>query len=293
MTDLATRQPSGTSRGRVHTIHYNLSFIQQGAIDVTKPVIVLLHDFPGDASSWSPILPSLTAHPVVAIDLLGNGESDKPWPADTSIWGHADAVNLALRKLGLEQVILVGVGLGGGVAEVLATRLMPDLVLGLVLIASAAYATSYSPNWPLPEMEKRRDPEAPMHTPSDALEADLRKTLPLGSSNPSSLSGAALDALVKPYLNHLGKEILFQQIRLLEPYYLNAVGADLAHLEIPTLIIWGDRDTIFEPKLGQRLQRAIPGSRLEIVKGAGHLILNDAPDAVARLLGDFTSKSQR
>jgi len=289
MTETTTRPSAYDVRGSVHAIHYDLSYIKQGDLsDPTAPTIVLLHDFPGDATVWRAIMPTLTAHPVLAFDLLGYGLSAHPWPADTSVWGHADVLNAALRLMDLRQVILVGFGLGGGIAQILATRLMPELVKGLVLIDTYAYQYSLNANWPMPDMVKRQDPEAPRHTSEDDLVAALRETIPQGSANPNSISGATLDAYITPWKGELNREILFEQIRRLVPYYLNAVGADLAHLAIPTLIVWGERDTVVSLKVGQQLARAIPNSHLEIVSGAGHLILNDAPTKVASLVGDFT-----
>jgi pimeloyl-ACP methyl ester carboxylesterase len=277
-------------RGSVHTIHYTLSYWVKGTVDPTKPVVVFLHGFPGDATIWEPALVSFTAYPALVFDLLGNGQSDHPWPADTSVWGHADALNLALRALQLEQVILVGYGLGGGIAQLLATRLMPELIKGLVLIDSVAFQYSFNPDWPLPDMKRRQDPEAWMHTSLDELSSSLRATIPSASANPGAFNSVALDAYVRPYLTDIGKAVFFQQIIQLVPSYLNAVADDLAHLGIPTLVIWGEKDAILPVKLGQRLQRTIPGAQLEIVPGSGHLILNDAPDRVGELVNRFATQ---
>jgi pimeloyl-ACP methyl ester carboxylesterase len=277
-------------RGRVHTIHYELSYLQQGTVNAAAPVVVLLHGFPGDATQWQSVMPAITTYPVLAFDLLGNGESDKPWPADVSVWGHADALNLALRDMGLQQIILVGYGMGGGVAQVLATRLMPELVRGLVLIDSIAYTYSFNPNWPLTEMEKRQDPELPLHTTIDQLANDLAQTLPQGSAHPRSITDDVLARYITPWRSELGKELLFQQIRKLVPSYLNAVGSDIPYITCPTLLIWGKQDTIVPPAWGERLHRAIQGSDLQLIPDACHLILDDAPDRVAQLLADFVAK---
>lgn len=282
--------PANSPRGRVHAIHYQLSYIKQGTVSPAAPVVVLLHGFPGNATIWQRVMPAITAYPVLAFDLLGNGESDQPWPADVSVWGHADAMNMALRDLGLQQIILVGYGLGGGVTQVLATRLMPELVQGVALIDSFAYQYSFNPHWPLADMVKSQDPELPFHTQPEQIASDLRATVPQASAHPSSISGAALDMYVTPWASEHGKEILFQQVRQLVPLYLNAVGADLAHLAAPTLIIWGEQDAIVPLKWGKRLQRDIPQSRLEVVPGAGHLILNDAPEQVGALLARFVAQ---
>src|SRR6266700_7125522 len=66
-------------------IHYNLSYIVQGLEFGTDGAIVLLHDIVAGAFVWADVMPQLASlsRAVYAIDLLGCGESDHPWPADT------------------------------------------------------------------------------------------------------------------------------------------------------------------------------------------------------------------
>src|SRR5205807_482718 len=151
---------SGPQRRGAHVIHYNLSYVVQGAEHGTKGAIVLLHDLLGGAFTWDAILPQLAVQnrAIYAIDMLGYGLSDHPWPADTSIWGHADSLALLLDQLNLTDIVLVGHGLGGGVAQVLATRLSARRVAALVLINTICFEHAFAPNWPLPDMEKSQDP---------------------------------------------------------------------------------------------------------------------------------------
>jgi pimeloyl-ACP methyl ester carboxylesterase len=92
---------------------------------------------------------------------------------------------------------------------------------------------------------------------------------------------------VQQWDSEQGKEVLFQHIRLLIPNYTNSVASDLKHMGKPTLIIWGEKDQQIPLEYAQRLHRDIPESRLVIIPDAGHLILFDAPDAVASALNDF------
>lgn len=282
-----SRLVSDGARGHVHAIHYELSYLTQGKILPNEPVLVLLHGFPGDAVAWQKVMPQITSLPIVAFDLLGNGSSEHPCPADTSVWGHADVINLALRELELQQIVLVGYGLGGGIAQILATRLMPERVKGLVLIDSAAFQFSFNENWPLLDMTKRQELEASQHIQVSELEQMLRTTLPQGAANPAAISEATLDRYMKPWLSEEGKELLFQQIKNLVPSYVNAVSSDLASLEYPTLVIWGEKDRIFPLKIGQMLQHQLPRAKLVTIPDAGHLILDEAPEKVGVLINEF------
>lgn len=286
-----TSEVGATERRSAHVIHYNLSYIVQGAAHSTHGTdgaIVLLHDIPAGAFAWANIMPQLasTNRAVYAIDMLGYGRSDHPWPADTSNWGHADCLTMLFNQLDLTNIVLVGHGLGGGVAQVLATRLSRERVAALVLIDTTCYEHSYADNWPVTEMHKRQDPDAPKQTEVGDIIANLRETLPNGSHDPQRFQ-TYMNDYVKPWDSELGKELLFQHIRQLVPSYSNSVASDLKVMGKPTLIIWAEQDEQFPLKYGQRLHHDIPGSQLVTVSDAGHMILFDAPEAVARALVDF------
>ncbi|HKS70456.1 MAG TPA: alpha/beta fold hydrolase [Ktedonobacterales bacterium] len=302
--DVVSSEPTGPSgpparaaktqphRGTVRSIHYELSYVVRNEERGPRGAMVLLHDLPGGAFAWHDALPALDGlgRAVYAFDMLGYGDSDRPWPSDTSIWGHADCLSYALKFMNLSEVVLVGVGLGGGVAQVLATRLFREGLAKLVLINTYAYEYAFAPNWPLTEMAKRQDPEAPKHTPADQVLADLRATLPNGSARPKFLAGSKLDAYVDPWQGHLGEELLFQHVRLMLPLYINSITPGMRKLEVPLQIIWGEQDSVTPIELGRRLQRDVSGARLDMVPNAGHLILDDAPDAVGKLIADFAGQ---
>jgi len=142
------RRTTGTTspvRGRVQTIHYELSYLTLERDSGGDGAIVLLHDLPGGAFAWAEMMPQLaaTGRSVYAFDMLGYGESDHPWPSDTSIWGQADCLSYAFSALKLTNVVLAGIGLGGAVAQVLATRLYREQVRSLVLLGSYAYQYAF------------------------------------------------------------------------------------------------------------------------------------------------------
>lgn len=279
---------AGLERRSAHVIHYNLSYVVQGAAYGTDGAIVLLHDLLGGAFSWDGIIQQLAGlqRAVYVPDLLGYGQSDHPWPADTSVWGHADALALLLEQLNLTNVVLVGHGLGGGVAQILATRLSVKRVAALVLIDTICYDHAFAPDWPLPDMKKSQDPELPNTVDHADVQKELRATLPNAVVNTRGFA-QMLDQYAEPWNSHVGKEVLFQHVRLLVPYYVNSVSSDLKALGKPVLIIWAEQDQQNPLKYAERLHRAIPGSQLVTIPNAGHIVLFDAPDKVADALNNF------
>lgn len=285
-------KPAASQRSTAHIIHYDISYVVQGVEHGPDGAIVLLHDILGGAFVWENVMPALAGlnRAVYAVDMLGYGQSEHPWPADTSVWGHADCMNFLLEKLNLTNVVLVGQGLGGGVAQILATRLSPRRVAALVLIDSICYENTFAPDWPLPDMQKRQDQNAPMQTKLEDMMHDLRETVPNGAYHSDKLKGDELNPYLAPWDSHLGKEVLFQHIRLLLSNYSNSVSSDLKTMGKPTLIIWGEKDTQIPLKFAQRLHREIPESRLVIIPEAGHMILLDASQQVADALSDFIGR---
>jgi pimeloyl-ACP methyl ester carboxylesterase len=291
LTQSSENATSAQERRSTHVIHYNLSYIVQGAEHGTDGAIMLLHDILGGAFTWRDVLPQLAGidRAVYAIDMLGYGLSDHPWPSDTSIWGQADCLSFLINQLNLTNVVVVGHGIGGGVAQVLATRLSRDRIAAVVLIDTICYEYTFAPDWPLPDMKKRQDPDAPKSTTLEDMMRELRETVVKGTQNADRFRQVVND-WIEPWDSELGKEMLFQQIRQLLPNYSNSVASDLKVMEKPTLIIWGENDAQIPLKYAQRLHFEIPESRLVIVPGAGHLILFDAPGQVASALTDFVGR---
>jgi pimeloyl-ACP methyl ester carboxylesterase len=279
---------STLERHSARSIHYNISYIVQGAEHGTDGAIVLLHDIPAGAFTWEGIMPQLASsnRAVYAIDMLGFGSSDHPWPADMSVWGQADALLYLFQELNLTNIILVGLGFGGGVAQILTTRLYRDSVAAVVLINTICYLNSFAPDWPLPDMKKRQDPEAPKQDALEDVIRDLRATLPAAVHNTDRF-GNVINDYVMQWDSEVGKEVLYQIIRQLDPSYVNSVASDLPLVHKPMLILWGDQDVIVPVKYAERLHRALQGSSLVIVPDAGHMLLFDAPDAVANAITDF------
>lgn len=272
------------------SIHYTISYLVQGAEHGTDGAIVLLHDIPAGAFAWEDIIPRLAGlnRAVYAFDMLGYGQSDHPWPADTSVWGQADVLNFLLKDLNLTNVVLVGHGLGGGVAQVLATRLYREQTAALVLIDTICYLHSFAENWPLPDMEKRQDFDAPKQTHVEDLIHDLRETLPNAVQDTKRFADV-INEYIQPWDSELGKEVLFQHIRLLIPYYMNSVSTDMKLIKKPVLIVWGEQDQQLPLAYAERLHRELQDSQVVLVPGAGHLILFDAPIAVAKAITDFVN----
>src|SRR5919106_3698304 len=107
------------------------------------PLLVLIHGITSSSASWEPVLPELTEHfSILAPDLLGHGQSDKP-AGDYSLGSHACIVRDLMLALGHERATIAGHSLGGGVAMQVAYQ-FPELVNRLVLVSSGGLGREVS-----------------------------------------------------------------------------------------------------------------------------------------------------
>jgi pimeloyl-ACP methyl ester carboxylesterase len=92
---------------------------------------------------------------------------------------------------------------------------------------------------------------------------------------------------VDEWNSNVGKQMLYQHVRLMIPNYTNSVATDNAKLTIPVLLLWGEQDKVTPPTLGERLRDEIAGAQFEAIANAGHLLLEDAPVEVGNRLAEF------
>jgi pimeloyl-ACP methyl ester carboxylesterase len=239
------------------------------------PPVVLLHGFPTSSFLWRDLLPILSiGMRVVAPDLLGYGESEKPRGADLSLIAQARYVRELTEALGIERFAAVGHGLGGGVAQRLA---LDGGVDALVLIDSYAFD-----QWPSPAAKEVAD--VPPETTPESVELLVRgwveDTLVKRTLTPDELEG-----YLRPW--RADPAALMRAISCLDGRGLEDAERGLAGLEGPTFVVWGEDDPYLPASLAERLGDCLPGSMVALLPGCGHLVIEDAPDTVIGLVSQF------
>src|SRR3954464_4172679 len=124
-------------------VHGNLVRYDEAGADSGGAVVVLIHGIASRAAQWNGVMAELgrTCH-VIAIDLLGHGESAKP-RGDYSLGAHACGVRDLLAALGHDRITLVGHSLGGGIAMQFAYQ-FPERVERLALVSSGGLGPEVS-----------------------------------------------------------------------------------------------------------------------------------------------------
>jgi pimeloyl-ACP methyl ester carboxylesterase len=285
-------EPADPTAARHLTLHgHNVAYRAAGE---AGPAIVLVHGITSNSATWERVLAPLGAHHrVVAPDLFGHGESAKP-RGDYSLGAYASGVRDLLGALAIDKATIVGHSLGGGVAMQLAYQ-FPDLAERLVLVDSGGLGPEVSPLLraaTLPGAEI----VLPLLTRPGLLNAGAgagrllgRLGLQVGTDLREMARGHASLA------DHEARQAFLSTLRAIVDVGGQRVDArDRLYLaaELPTLIVWGERDPIIPVAHGRGAARLIPGSRLEIFPGAGHFPHVEEPERFAELLSGFIADTE-
>ena len=222
-----------------------------------KDYLVILPGWMRTSSAWQPIAEELNKkYSVIILDFPGFGKTTKP-SDDFDTYKYASFVRTFLKKLEISKATFLGHSFGGQVATVLAAN--TPLVKKLILVDSAGI-------------------EKP--TSGERIKINIAHTLsPLKKLLPKKLTYKISNLLGSPDYNRAGEmRKIFTQI----------ISQDLTHLlpkiKAPTLILWGDKDKVLNPKLTKVYKKLIPNSRVRIIWEAGHSPHKDKPKEFLEIL---------
>lgn len=238
------------------------------------PVVLLLHGLGGSRTAWEPQLGALAAQwRAVAWDQPGYGASAPVEPLTFPIL--ADAVVALLDTLGVDRAPLVGLSFGGMVA-LHAALTHPDRVAGLALVDTSP-AFGLDGTDPDEWRRLRLDPLDRGVTPAEMAEDVLRSV-----AGPDAGDGVVAEAAAA--MARVPAAGLRAAVECLPTH---DVRHRLGEITAPTLVVVGEADHETPLTYSELLAAGIPGARLEVVAGAGHLSNLERPEEVNRLLGSF------
>jgi pimeloyl-ACP methyl ester carboxylesterase len=245
------------------------------------PAIVLLHGYVGDGSTtWRRQLDELSDEfTVIAWDAPGAGRSSDP-----SEWlgldGYADCLAALLESLGVETACVVGLSFGGILALALQRR---HSAMTSTLVLASAYA-GWAGSLP-PEVAEQR----------------LRQALALADAGPRGFVEALLPTM---FSQRVPREVVDEFRASMEAFHptgfeamARASAEDvrdvLPQIDVPTLLVYGERDIRAPRSVATALHTAISGSTLVFLPDAGHVCNIEAPDEFNAVVRDFLHSRSR
>lgn len=236
-----------------------------------NPAIVFINSLGTDFRIWDDVTALLPDHRIIRFDKRGHGLSDCP-PAPYSIEDNAADLEALLQRLGINDMVLVGLSVGGLISLALSAR-KPDWVRAVVLM-DTAHKIGEEAMW---NTRIEAIKEGGIASLSDAILE--RWFSPQFRAGETAKFAAYANMLVRtPQEGYLGT-----CMALRDGNYAQAATA----LEVPVLCMVGSNDGATPPDAVRACHELIDGSRFEILEGPGHLPCIEQPREVADLITGF------
>lgn len=252
------------------TLGFNNGQIYYEVVGSGEP-IVFVHGFTLDHTMWQPQVEFFSKdYQIVTYDARGFGKSSLP----EGPYDHAADLRALLKHLGIAQVHLVGLSMGGRIATNF-TLAYPNAVKSLTLMDSALDGYKSEVDWNVHAKEQGVE---------KAKENWLNHELFTVTQKRPEVA-AALRVIVESYsgwhwLHHDPQN------------HTNTHARDHLHeITKPTLVVAGEGDLIYFHNIANVLAAGIPSAQKVIVPNAGHMVNMEAPDEINNLLADFIAKS--
>lgn len=253
--------------------------------DGSAPPIILIHGYTASVYVWKTTAPLLAAagFRVIAVDLLGFGYSEKPRWFDYSIQSQARMVTRFMDRLGIGRAVVVGSSYGGAVASTI-TLDNPERVEKLVLVDAVINDDLKShPVLRLASLRGVGEVITPFLSDSKTF-MRYRMHGTLAKANHHMITDERIENIRRPLHAADGHHSLLATSR---NWSASHIERDAHQINQPTLIIWGEEDTVIPIKDGYKLHEEILNSRFVVLKDCGHVPQEEKSDLFAELVTEF------
>ncbi len=270
-----------TSLELAYEYRYNDWVVRYGVLGEGPP-LVACHGTPWSSYNLRHLIASLSSrYTVYYYDMLGYGLSDKP-DADVSLGVQNALLTELLELWKVERPVAIGHDYGG--ATVLRAHLLNGQELSRLILIDPVALSPWGSEFLLHARSHREAFEG--------LPAYLHKALVeayVGTAIHGQVAQSVVDATVAPWLGTEGQAAFYRQLAQADDKYTREVEARFETIRVPTLLLWGAEDRWIPVDRGYRLADIIPGARLSVVPEAGHLVIEERPEALLEEIWSFLS----
>jgi len=232
---------------------------------VKHPPLVLIHGAGGTHLHWPPELRRMEGVQVYGVDMPGHGRSrGEP---EKSVEGYANRLVEWMEALELSSVVLVGHSMGGAIALAIYMQ-RPDRVAGMVLVGSGARLRVH------PQILSLTEDQA-----SFQQAAELINTWAFGFHADARLKELALSRLAE-----VPAQVVHTDFLACDSF--DMMGR-IGEIRVPTLVFCGEQDQLTPVKFSRYLVDHLPDAKLELIEGAGHMVMLEKPEALVKPLRSF------
>ena len=249
--------------------------------DVT---LVLVHGFGGNKDTWNWVVPKWNdKYHVVVIDLPGHGESVSKKTLDYTITTQAERLYKFLEAKKLKDLYLVGHSMGGAIALRFAGNHV-DKLKALILIDSMGMEQTKSDGVKLVEKSDKN----PLY--DVCTKERLQTLLDYSMHKPPYIPDIIKDALLEEKCSRRDLEKVLYEDMYKDVCCLNDIAKGL---DIPTLILWGEKDRMTHIDNAALFHDTIKGSQLVIFKETGHVPILEHPEQTAEAIEKFIKQRDK
>jgi 2-hydroxy-6-oxonona-2,4-dienedioate hydrolase len=229
--------------------------------------LLLLHGLFGALSNFRDLIEHFRANYKVVVPILPLFDLDI---FHTSVGGLEKFVQKFIEARGYRDIHLLGNSLGGHVALVHILK-HPEKIRSLILTGSSGlFENGMGDSYP-----KRGDYEY------------IKKKTQLTFFDPNTATKELVDEVFEITNNRIK---VIKIIALAKSAIRNNLGEELNQIKQPTLLIWGNNDTITPPFVAREFNRLIPNSELQFIDKCGHAPMMEVPAEFNRILDGFLNK---
>jgi pimeloyl-ACP methyl ester carboxylesterase len=246
--------------------------------------VLLIHGGGGVAANFAPMMSSLqNEFRIYAPDRSGCGLTDKFDFRETDLREHAvDVITSLMDALELPKATLVGNSMGGLWAMQFALA-KPDRVTKLVLLGEPAWSDPKKPT--PPPAAKNPTPESIRGFYAARLVAEVKRV-------PEEFLAVDLAGRRLPGAADSWNTMIEKAVKDKDTFGAYSLRPELKNLRPSMLFIWGDKDKLGSPTLGEEMAKLAPKARCEVLRDAGHLPWLDQPEECNRLVLKFLKEGK-
>lgn len=274
-----------------HSEHSNFALVDGATVhyqefgNPSDPTLILVHGYTASTYVWRTVAPMLAdrGFHVIAVDLLGFGYSDKPRWFEYTIQSQARMITRLMNVLGIGQATLIGSSYGGAVSSII-TLDYPERVKKLVLVNAVINdRPKEHPLMKLAVVPGVGEALTPFIMDSKLL-VKSRMHQTFSAENQHLVTRDRIDSIHRPLSAADGHNSVLQSAR---NWDANRIEEDSHLIDQPTLLIWGEEDSIIPVGNGYKLHKKILNSRFVIFRNCGHLPSEEAPDNLVEIVSNF------